>query len=239
MGKQPLYPHVPKSRKPGEMSTGRASTTTGQHRPHIGRPTQMAEGQGARVSPSKPYLEALDELPEAMEYARIKQQHTESDNRLKRALRDFSEASPEVARARREAIRTHKDYMAALRAFNDAASRLQWAYVPEAHGTLGEIIRQVPDVNDTVRINYWVRQGDDYIYLEGWCDKCLAGTGFPRKGRLDDEKLEYIKGKTNEILVRKGKEHSLTLVRGGFVERPEATHLYGVTYGVFRKPKAI
>lgn len=99
------------------------------------------------------------------------------------------------------------------------------------------LVDEVPDVDDPEEINYWVERGDFVVYLEGWSDKCLAGTGFPpmEEGGTT-RKLAYIRDLTPGILERKAEERGLTLVRGGFLEREDASALYGVTYGVYRRP---
>lgn len=107
------------------------------------------------------------------------------------------------------------------------------------HPILKEVesfIDDVPDENDPDVINYWQRIDDFAIYLEGWCDECLAGTGFPPMERGETrEKVDYIRGLTPGILEKKAKEHNLTLLQGGFKELEDADHLYGVTWGIYRK----
>ncbi|MDP2753598.1 MAG: nucleotidyltransferase domain-containing protein [Nitrospirota bacterium] len=102
-----------------------------------------------------------------------------------------------------------------------------------------EEIKKVPDVNDPKRINYWVQRGDKIIYIEGWCDKCLLGTGFPpmEKGGTF-EKVMYMEDMTLKILEAKAKEKGLRLLRGGFAETEDKENLYGVTWGVFEAAKA-
>lgn len=103
-------------------------------------------------------------------------------------------------------------------------------------------INAVPDTDDTRQINYWKRVNDGVIYLEGWCDKCLMGTGFPlmEEGETD-RKITYIEDLTPGILEEKAKAKEnpwgieLKLVKGGFVELEEADYLYGVTYGVYER----
>lgn len=104
---------------------------------------------------------------------------------------------------------------------------------------LKKLIDTVPDVDDPSKINYWVTVGDKEIYLEGWADKCLAGTGFPPMEDGEwDAKIDYIKDLTPGILERKAKERGLEFISGGFVEKTDEDypeHLYGVTYGIYRK----
>ena len=68
------------------------------------------------------------------------------------------------------------------------------------------LINEVPDTDDTMQINYWRRVNDEVIYLEGWCDKCLMGTGFPpmEEGGTG-RKIAYIEDLTPGILEMKAK----------------------------------
>ena len=104
------------------------------------------------------------------------------------------------------------------------------------------LINEVPDTTNTRRINYWKKLDDEVIYLEGWCDKCLMGTGFPPMERGETaRKIAYIEDMTEIILKEKAKASenpwgiALKLVKGGFMEIPEANYLYGVTYGVYER----
>lgn len=99
-----------------------------------------------------------------------------------------------------------------------------------------KLVDDVPDIDDPAEINYWVTEVDRQVYLEGWADTCLAGTGFPtmEEGGTTG-KINYMVDLTPEILQRKAKERGLTLVDGGFIELPDADNLYGVTWGVYSK----
>ncbi len=103
---------------------------------------------------------------------------------------------------------------------------------------LEKLIDDVPDANNPAAINYWVTVGDEEVYLEGWCDKCLAGTGYPpMEGGETLAKLDYMRDMTAGILPRKAKEKGLELIEGGFIELEEVENLYGVTYGVYRRER--
>lgn len=104
------------------------------------------------------------------------------------------------------------------------------------------LIKEVPDTDNTRLINYWRRVNDEVIYLEGWCDKCLMGTGFPPMERGETaSKITYIEDLTPGILEMKAKAKEnpwgieLKLVKGEFVELEDANYLYGVTYGVYER----
>jgi hypothetical protein len=50
---------------------------------------------------------------------------------------------------------------------------------------LEKLATEVPDVNNPNKINYWTEREGYMIYLEGWCDKCFAGTGI---GKYETQK---------------------------------------------------
>ncbi len=105
-----------------------------------------------------------------------------------------------------------------------------------------ELIAGVPDVNDPDVICYWQRVNDEYLYLEGWCDECLIGTGFPLMEEGNhQEKISYIKDMTALTLNKKAKAtenpfgKELKLLEGGFEEIEDAVNLYGVSYGIYEE----
>lgn len=103
---------------------------------------------------------------------------------------------------------------------------------------LQELIDGVPDVGDPEEtcISYWQKVNNKMVYLEGWSDACLAGTGFPLMGEGEwARKIAYIEDLTEEILPRKAKERGLKFLEGGFRETPDAENLYGVSYGIYEK----
>lgn len=117
---------------------------------------------------------------------------------------------------------------------------------------IDRFINEVPDVNDPLEINYWQKMGDREVYLEGWIDQCLAGTGFPpMEGGEWDEKIEYMVRDTHRTLIAKQTEKTLspdeivaklplTLIEGGFREFEAGTKswLYGVSWGVYQPYKS-
>ncbi|GAJ24273.1 unnamed protein product, partial [marine sediment metagenome] len=116
----------------------------------------------------------------------------------------------------------------------------------EEQVAVDEFIEEVPDKNDTRAINYWRDLGDKKVYLEGWCDKCLAGTGFPSIGGGDwGEKIQYMVRDAHRILIEKQEEKNrpiglyppghLNLIEGGFreFEAGDREWLYGVTWGLY------
>lgn len=113
---------------------------------------------------------------------------------------------------------------------------VEWPGKEITERKLRELIDQVPDLDAPEVLSYWVQVGDKMVYLEGWSDKCLIGYGFPpiEKGN-HEEKIARIEQLTQEMLPRKAKEKGLRLVRGRFVETPDAINLYGVSYGIYQK----
>lgn len=115
---------------------------------------------------------------------------------------------------------------------------------PQEKAHIDSLIEAVPDKNDTGAINYWRDWGDRKVYLEGWIDKCLAGTGFPtmKYGEWDD-KIEYMVKVGHRTLIEKQEERNRPfigpgrwpLIEGGFreFEAGEKDWLYGVTWGVY------
>ena len=106
---------------------------------------------------------------------------------------------------------------------------------------LEELLDKVPDIGtpEETCISYWQKVGDKMLYVEGWADACLAGTGFPLMEEGETaRKIAYIEDLTPEILKRKAKERGLKFLEGGFHETPDAVNLYGVTWGIYEKQES-
>lgn len=117
----------------------------------------------------------------------------------------------------------------------------------EEKAIVDRLIEAIPDENNPLTINYWRDMGDKMVYLEGWADECLAGTGFTdiTVGGWRD-KIEFMLKETKKVLIEKQEEGNrpldvlipkgrLNLIEGGFREFPagERGFLYGVTWGVY------
>lgn len=114
---------------------------------------------------------------------------------------------------------------------------------------IDKLIEAVPDENDTLAINYWRDWGDRKVYLEGWIDQCLTGTGFPPMGSGEwDDKIQYMVRVGHRTLIEKQEETNRPLgigpgrwplIEGGFreFEAGDKEWLYGVTWGVYEKAK--
>jgi len=109
---------------------------------------------------------------------------------------------------------------------------------------IDRFIEDVPDANDTLAINYWRDWKGKKVYLEGWIDQCLAGTGFPpMAGGEWDSKIEYMVRVTRRTLIEKQEERNRPyigpghwpLIEGGFreFEAGDKNWLYGVSWGVY------
>lgn len=104
--------------------------------------------------------------------------------------------------------------------------------------TIDRLIEEVPDSDDPLEINYWQGMAGKKVYLEGWTDKCLAGTGFPpMEGGEWDAKIEHMVRDVRKTLPEKERERGLRLIEGGFreFEAGDRGFLYGVTWGVYER----
>lgn len=115
---------------------------------------------------------------------------------------------------------------------------VQSVLTAEEKANIDRLIEEVPDTDDVLLINYWLDIDDKKVYLEGWCDKCLAATDFPPiEGGEWDEKIRYMIKDTQRTLFEKQEERDLTLIEGGFreFEAGDRGYLYGVTWGLYSK----
>jgi len=94
----------------------------------------------------------------------------------------------------------------------------------------------VPDIPEPSKIFAEIDGKDRILWLEGWCDGCIAGEGFPPKGKgMLREKLNHINDITPKFLQRRAAERDMTVQWSGFIPLKDKTHLYGVSWGIFRK----
>ena len=98
------------------------------------------------------------------------------------------------------------------------------------------LTRLVPDKPIPTEIMFEIVDNNRILWLEGWCDGCIAGKGFPPKGegRLQ-EKLDYIRGQTPELLQQRAKERNTMVRNMGFVPLNDREYLYGVSWAIFEK----
>jgi hypothetical protein len=98
--------------------------------------------------------------------------------------------------------------------------------------------RLVPDEPKPSEIMYEISDNDRTLWLEGWCDGCIAGKGFPPKGegRLQ-EKLDHIRDLTPGFLEGRAENRNMRVRDMGFVPLDDREHLYGVSWGIFEEKK--
>lgn len=94
----------------------------------------------------------------------------------------------------------------------------------------------VPDIPQPSEITAKIEARDKILWLEGWCDGCIAGRGFPPKGQgMLKEKLDYIRGVTPGFLRQRAADRDMTVEWSGFIPLNDKKHLYGVSWAVFTK----
>ncbi|UCH57541.1 MAG: hypothetical protein JSV18_01065, partial [Candidatus Bathyarchaeota archaeon] len=78
--------------------------------------------------------------------------------------------------------------------------------------------RLVPDEPKPSEIMYEVSDDNRTLWIEGWCDGCIAGKGFPPKGegRLQ-EKLDHIRDLTPRLLEERAEKRNMRIRDMGFV----------------------
>jgi len=108
------------------------------------------------------------------------------------------------------------------------------------HPTYDEILtlvaELVPDILKPSELFAEIKGKDKTLWLEGWCDGCIAGKGFPLKGAgMLKEKLDYIRKVTPEFLQQRAAERNMTVLWSGFIPLEDKEFLYGVSWAVFAK----
>ncbi len=94
----------------------------------------------------------------------------------------------------------------------------------------------VPDVPIPSNLFAEIKGKDKILWLEGWCDGCIAGKGFPPKGKgMLQEKLDHIRETTPEFLQSRAKESGMVVRWSGFLPLQDKEYLYGVSWGIFTK----
>jgi len=94
----------------------------------------------------------------------------------------------------------------------------------------------VPDIPKPSEIIAEIQGPDRLLWLEGWCDGCIASQGFPPKGEgMLQEKLDYIMDKTPWFLEERAKRRGMTVQWSGFVPLSDKEHLYGVSWAIFQR----
>ena len=107
---------------------------------------------------------------------------------------------------------------------------------PTHEDILALVAGLVPDIPRPSEIIAKVEAGDKILWLEGWCDGCIADRGFPPKGQgMLKEKLDYIREVTPGFLRQRAADRDMTVEWSGFIPLKGKEHLYGVSWAVFTK----
>jgi hypothetical protein len=94
----------------------------------------------------------------------------------------------------------------------------------------------VPDLPEPSEIMAEIQAKDRTLWLEGWCDGCIASKGFPKKGEgMLEEKLDHIRELTPGFLEERANKRGMTVQGFGFVPLSDKKFLYGVSWGIFHK----
>jgi len=107
---------------------------------------------------------------------------------------------------------------------------------PTHEDILAIVSELVPDIPRPSEIIAKIEAVDRTLWLEGWCDGCIAGRGFPPKGQgMHKEKLDYIREITPGLLQQRAADRDMVLEWSGFIPLNDKMHLYGVSWAVFTK----
>ncbi|MHA2230857.1 MAG: hypothetical protein ACXABL_16805, partial [Candidatus Thorarchaeota archaeon] len=99
---------------------------------------------------------------------------------------------------------------------------------PSFNDMITLVAQLVPDIPKPSEIVAEIQDKDRVLWLEGWCDGCIAGKGFPPKGEgMLKEKLDYIKDLTPGFLEDRAKEKGMTVQWSGFLPLDDKEFLYG------------
>jgi hypothetical protein len=94
--------------------------------------------------------------------------------------------------------------------------------------------RLVPDEPKPSEIMCEISDNDRTLWLEGWCDGCIAGKGFPPKGEGGlQEKLDHIRDLTPGFLEGRAEDRNMRVRDMGFVPLDDREYLYGVSWAIF------
>ena len=108
--------------------------------------------------------------------------------------------------------------------------------VPSFSDIITLVAHLVPDIPKPSEIIFEIEHRDRVLWLEGWCDGCIAGKGFPPKGEgMLQEKLDHIRNLTPGFLEKRAMERGMTVQYSGFIPLDDKDFLYGVSWAIFRK----
>jgi hypothetical protein len=108
--------------------------------------------------------------------------------------------------------------------------------VPSFTDIITLVAQLVPDIPKPSEIIFEIEYRNRVLWLEGWCDGCIAGKGFPLKGEgMLQEKLDHIRNLTPGFLEKRAMERGMTVQYSGFVPLDDKEFLYGMSWAIFRK----
>ena len=96
------------------------------------------------------------------------------------------------------------------------------------------VAQLVPDIPEPSEIMYEIKHKDKILWLEGWCDGCIASKGFPPKGEgMLQEKLDHIASITPGLLKERAEKKGMKVQYSGFLPLDDKKFLYGVSWAIF------
>ena len=102
---------------------------------------------------------------------------------------------------------------------------------PSFHDIITIVANLVPDLPKPSEIVAEIKDKDRELWLEGWCDGCIANKGFPPKGGgMLQEKLDYIRELTPGFLEERAMDAGMTVQWFGFLPLNDKEFLYGVSW---------
>ncbi len=119
--------------------------------------------------------------------------------------------------------------------YSPAVNLMAKAEPPTIDDIISIVANLVPDIPRPSEIIAEIQGKDRLLWLEGWCDGCIASQGFPPKGEgMLKEKLDYIRGKTPGFLDERAAKRGMRVQWSGFVPLSDKEHLYGVSWAIFK-----
>jgi hypothetical protein len=107
---------------------------------------------------------------------------------------------------------------------------------PSIEEIISLVAELVPDVPVPSDLFAEIKAKDSILWIEGWCDGCIAGEGFPHKGEgMLQEKLDHIRNVTPGFLEKRAIERGMVVQYSGFIPLDNKEFLYGVSWAIFRK----
>lgn len=108
--------------------------------------------------------------------------------------------------------------------------------LPSINEVITFVAQLVPDLPEPSEIMYEIEHKDRVLWLEGWCDGCIASKGFPSKGEgMLQEKLDYLRELTPGFLEERAMKRGMKVEYSGFIPLDDKEFLYGVSWAIFKE----